>query len=823
MSQRAFLEEYNRRQKAKEAAEDIIKAIRAELFDKQLAFVDDSSRNKVALCTRRAGKTSMWCRYATQVALRTPRSLTRIWASSRLRAKQLLWTEFQYLFQRHKMSFEEQHMHDTELTIRFTNGSEIRLLGADKDKEAQKKRGDKTIMEVVLEAQNFGPFLRTLVEEVAEPCLFDMRGTFCMEGTPGPICSGYWFDASGREDSAQRWTSVGGKDSVGTGWSCHRWSVLDNPYVPHAKDELALTKKKRRWADDNPTYVREWLGKWVNDTSVLFYAYDEKRNLYDTSKIQPWGPGWSHSLGWDLGSLDSMALVVWGWHPDYPHLFEAHSWKRPGTELAGGAADVMAEIDMLEKQGFNFVKKVADTGGGGRMYVEEVQLRYNHVFEAAKKTDKYEHVMLFNDDLRTGKIKLVPGSPLQVELSELPKDPNWPDEYPPGAPPKEDPRFDNHDCFVAGTMISTALGDRPIESIREGDMVWTRGGLRPVVRAWLTGPKKVIEAHGLVGTPEHPIWTKNRGWVRLDNLTSADVLLYACEQPWWKQSSGTGTSGGAGQTVNGSQIGHTSNATNREKTCTCTGKFGAPCVGASQGTTMCTTSTGILETTASKTSNVYRGACTCPDICEQPWAPKKGEKNTPHHWRRQSPPPPNGTVQTLGEHGTGHMQGMWQQLGRMWSWCVQFAGKALNLKSRPLKCAATPVTRKNAETAALTILTSRAPTVPGCLEQTSTPAESVAPPRVLPVFALSVDGRHEYFANGVLVSNCDAGLYAWRAAQYFFFKEKEPTVLRGSAKFYSKEEAKMLEQVANKGAKNGRDWWEPETDFGDDVGGGDFD
>jgi len=469
ISERALLEEYARRQKAKDEAEGLIAAIRKELFQQQLDFVDDTSRNKVALCTRRAGKTSMWARYCTQTALRTPRCLIRIWAINRLRAKQLLWEEFRYLFQRHGMGPEEEGMHETELTIRFRNGSEIRLLGADKDKEAQKKRGDKTIMEVVLESQLFGPYLKTLVEEVAEPCLFDLRGTFCLEGTPGPLCVGYWYEASGRNDADRRWTSPGDEEGTGAGWSCHRWSVLDNPFIPHAKDELASLKVKRRWDDNNPTFVREWLGKWVNDYSVLYYAFDEARNTYREGEVVPWGPGWQHSLGWDLGSLDSMALVVWGWHPSYPDMYEAFSWKCPGTELKRGVSDVMDQITALEQRGFNFVKKVADTGGGGRMMVEEVMLRHHHVFEAAKKTEKWEHVQLFNDDLRSGKIKVRLGSPLAREMATLPKDPDWDPQS--GKPPGEDPRFDNHaldSALYSWRAVYNFLYTAPVERARPG-------------------------------------------------------------------------------------------------------------------------------------------------------------------------------------------------------------------------------------------------------------------------------------------------------------------------------------------------------------------
>lgn len=441
MDDRLILEELERRRLAQTRAAVVIESILQELFPQQQNFVLDTSRNKAAICTRRAGKTAMWVRYALKTALERPGGIIRIWAINRLRAKQLIWDELKLLCARHSIRVD---YNETELTAKFENRSEVRLLGADKDKEAQKKRGDKTVLEVILESQSVGPFLRTLVEDVAEPCLLDQKGTFCMEGTPGMVCAGYWYNITGDTNTKSRWVSEGmavnGEPGVGSGWSCHHWSVFDNPYIPHAREEVARLKKARKWADDNPTYVREWLGRWVNDTGSLYYKFDPMRNTYNPYNVRPWGKGWNHVLGWDLGSRDDMALVVWGWHENDPTLYEAFSWKKPGAL----AREVMAQIEALEQKGFNFVKKVADTGGGGRMYVEDVMARYQQHFDAAEKTKKYEHVLLFNDALLTGQVKLAEGSSYACEIVELAKDPDWPPPDDLEAKPREDPRCANH-------------------------------------------------------------------------------------------------------------------------------------------------------------------------------------------------------------------------------------------------------------------------------------------------------------------------------------------------------------------------------------------
>jgi hypothetical protein len=448
VDKRSALQELARRKALKRDSTAKVTALRAELFDKQLRFWDDPSTYKAALCTRRAGKTSLWSRYLVAEAIVNSSALIRCWHISRIRAKQLLWEDLKNTCRRHGIKTKAN---DTELSLKFENGSEIRLVGADKDKEAQKKRGDKTWVEVLLETQLFGPNLKSLYLDVIDPCLMDERkrggGRLFMEGTPGVLCTGYWYEITGRENHAETWQSVGNAEGEGSGWSVHRWSVLDNPHMGHARDELAKLKIKRRWTDSHPTYMREWRALWVNDIEALYYRYDENRNGFTLAEVQPWGPGWQHVLGWDLGSRDDMAIVVWGWHPQHADLFEAYSWKKPGAL----AAEVMAQIEELDKR-FNIVAKVADTGGGGRMYVEEVMSRYSQVFEPAKKTEKYEHVRLLNEDLLTRHVRIQRGSPLEEEIKALPIDPKWFEDFKAGdaeTPPYEDGRYPNHCCDAA--------------------------------------------------------------------------------------------------------------------------------------------------------------------------------------------------------------------------------------------------------------------------------------------------------------------------------------------------------------------------------------
>lgn len=87
------------------------------------------------------------------------------------------------------------------------------------------------------------------------------------------------------------------------------------------------------------------------------------------------------------------------------------------------------------------------------------------------------------------------------------------------------------DCFVAGTLVLTAYGNKPIESIRLGELVWTRAGLRRVAECGTTftqsETRRVVFSDGriLKGTPEHPIFVVGKGFIPIDALAFADRII----------------------------------------------------------------------------------------------------------------------------------------------------------------------------------------------------------------------------------------------------------------------------------------------------------
>lgn len=119
------------------------------------------------------------------------------------------------------------------------------------------------------------------------------------------------------------------------------------------------------------------------------------------------------------------------------------------------------------------------------------------------------------------------------------------------------------DCLLRGTPIMTRRGEIPVEDVRIGDSVPTRAGWRRVTDHWLSHYSapvmSVLLADGrvIVGTPHHKVPTADRGLQPIMALRNGDMLFA------WQDtgdSPGRMTSPGTGAFTDGTQITRTGTA-----------------------------------------------------------------------------------------------------------------------------------------------------------------------------------------------------------------------------------------------------------------------
>lgn len=102
------------------------------------------------------------------------------------------------------------------------------------------------------------------------------------------------------------------------------------------------------------------------------------------------------------------------------------------------------------------------------------------------------------------------------------------DRYEPTDAIEDKSDFHLLDCLVSGTMVATENGLMAIENIGVGVRLLTRKGYFPV-RATIAKEGETVRASfsngvSLIGSPNHKVFTNNRGWVSLDSLRYGDII-----------------------------------------------------------------------------------------------------------------------------------------------------------------------------------------------------------------------------------------------------------------------------------------------------------
>lgn len=330
----------------------------------------------------------------------------------------------------------------------------------------------------------------------------------------------------------------------------------------------------------------------------------------------------------------------------------------------------------------------------------------------------------------------------------------------------------NH-CLVAGTMVETCDGPKPIESVTTQDRVLTRAGYKRVLFSGVTGKNRQIVriktlAGDVVCTPDHEIYTSNRGFIRADALRYTDEVITFIEEPQCQSILNT-TARLTNDTrkANGAQIVCTSNDQHPPGRYGFIGRFGKTLTVLFQKVATFTTRTITPLTMSYQTLSAYPSALTLKSI---------GLHNDT-----------NASLSILTKFARSQKRGMQapkvlpsiekleQKPMQILSPCRKGANNAMvNLSqeksgtsiafvqtsaSRPIDAIQAPMTNcANARNAGRT------------LRAINTENKQLARARVLTVteagvadkvYDLTIEGQHEFFANGILVHNCiDALRYA---------------------------------------------------------------
>ena len=435
-----------------EVCKKIARRIREEMqsHPKQLAFFDDPSPQVAALCTRQAGKTFGCVHRQIYTALTKPNSYSVYINTSRDECRNIVWENPDNVgllstLERFNIPCD---VNDTRMSIRIpAMRSRIKLIGIDDSREVNKLRGP-TYDDVIIDESQSIPYLRRMAIDVAGPGTIKRKGALRLIGTPGDVCEGFFHDIT-REDGGAL-----------PGWSVHRFTIYDNPGIPHAREYVDKIKLANGWADDDETYLREYCGRWAAASRILVYRLSTLPRERRYHAGLPLGHDWRYLIGVDLGYYpDPFGVVVWAYCDDIPCLFEAESEQYESLDTEQ-QAKILAGL--VEK--YNPDRVVCDAGSGGlkQIVVGDWQQRYGLPVDVAQKEHKDSAIDAFNADLVGGRVRLREGSPLDKQMLVLP----WKDKI--GSRRVEDVhrnsgRFHNHLCDAAlyGYRESSFFDARP--------------------------------------------------------------------------------------------------------------------------------------------------------------------------------------------------------------------------------------------------------------------------------------------------------------------------------------------------------------------------
>lgn len=413
------------------------------LFDKQLAFVQDKSPFRIAVCSRRSGKTYVCAYDLLNTAMSNPDVICMYITLSWVNAKRIVFPALEKLNHDYKLGARVDY---ADLSFKFKNGSQILLLGASDESKIKRLRGISRLKLCYIdECQSFPGYIEELIDDVVAPALIDLAGDLCLIGTPGPVPAGYFYNA---------W--------INPDWSKHAWTYFDNPHIPDHQARLNRELKRRGVEIEDPSIQREWFGKWVLDSDSLLLHYDKAKNDFSELPIGTW----THILGVDIGFNDADALAVLAWNTESPDIYLVEEQVTSGQDIT----ELTNAINAMTKK-YDVSKIMIDAGGLGKKIAEELIRRHQIPLVAADKTRKMENVALLNDFLRSGRFKASGDSKFAVDcmLVEIDRSKSTPEKI----KVKDSYHSDIIDAVLYAFKESYAYTyQKPIEKPKAGTPAW---------------------------------------------------------------------------------------------------------------------------------------------------------------------------------------------------------------------------------------------------------------------------------------------------------------------------------------------------------------
>jgi intein/homing endonuclease len=318
-------------------------------------------------------------------------------------------------------------------------------------------------------------------------------------------------------------------------------------------------------------------------------------------------------------------------------------------------------------------------------------------------------------------------------------------------------------------MVITAEGNKPIETVEIGNKVWTRQGFKKVVASERTGTESVMvmslsDETTLTGTPDHPIWIDGKGFCSLDTIRYGDYI-WQLKPSYLTESDSTDTR--TQNRVHSEIISDHMRCTSETESRLYTGKYGKAFTERSLPSMISTISTAIHSTTRLKIWNACQRRNIYRTIARN--GSKKIKNRCRNIWTKYARSQRSGTLRKKEYNGIESTESRRtnQEHHSEGGYANNAAKNSTISPETSLPDSARTNANQHGDEQAELITKNE------YVKSAEPPSQSINTRRLTAVrvvalrhcngkqdvYNLTVEDVHEYFANGILVSNCDGIRY----------------------------------------------------------------
>lgn len=441
--------------------------------------VTDPSRRYSMLVGRGGAKTTSFRVRAIRTMTSKARAKVLYFASTRGRAKDLMWSPLKALLPKLGLqSGRDVIFNETELRCTITaTGSTLQLSGLKDISDGDKWRGD-TFDEVQID--ECGAIKPDLVQYLVFEVIGPRVHVIGLGGTPGRDRRKLFYERTrpgsvAADGKTPMHVPFARRDEYPdySGYSSHHWTLEDVTKLPDAETkypelcrlwrEALIEKRDNGWSDDNPIWLREYKAVWAADNTLrVFYQFQPHRDgapwnvwdPFDGGDVIPGVAGlriaikrlhetftefkdWRYVVPMDMGHKDPFACSVFGFSP---HDTLRRKWQLMDFEKVGMHAKPIAElligaeeVDTFIKTGVFPSKKYGGVFGAiggwpdGMVFdsdhatLEELKNVYGIQIEKADKKPEYKGgaIELVNGEFTDQRFFVLRGSSMHEQLEQL--------------------------------------------------------------------------------------------------------------------------------------------------------------------------------------------------------------------------------------------------------------------------------------------------------------------------------------------------------------------------------------------------------------------